>query len=462
MAEILIQDVTQPIRDMYNRGFAALERGNLDYAIELFSSCLEAAPELLQARKCLRAATVKKKKAAKSGFLTPVIAGIKGFPISLKLTLLGMAKKHEKAVIAAEKLLQIDPLHTGFVLAFANAAEAADLPEAAILTMDIIREHYPDNVKLLRHLADTYLEAGNTERARDCFEKLNQLRPNDLELVKAYKDAMAVHSMARDGWQQSSEGDGSFRDILQDSDEAAMLEKEGKAVKTDKDVDRLIAETQAKLEAEPENINYYRSLGRFYVQKLMYGDAIDIIEQALQRNPGDPELDRQLSAVHVSRFDRRVAELEDAGDEAGAEQVGVEKHAFLVGDLTQRVERYPNDLRLRYEYGVALYRNGDINEAIQQFQSSQKSPKDRTNSLYHLGLCFRDKEQYDMAIQQLELASSEIVTMDRTKKDILYELGCLSELMDNAGQALTYFKEVYQVDIGFRDVAHKVEEQYRN
>ncbi len=461
MAEVSIENVSQPVRDMFNRGFAALERGNLDYAIDLLSSCLETEPGLLQARRCLRAATIQKKKGSKTGLLDPVVAGIKGFPMLCKAWVLGVSKKYDKALAASEKLLQVDPLHASFVLTFADAAEAAGYPEAAILTLEIMREHQPENIKVLRHLAETYLETGDTLAARNCFEKLNELRPNDLELTKAYKDAMAMHSMQRDGWQQTAEGEGSFRDMMHDADEAVLLEQESKAVKSDKDVDRLIAETLAKLEAEPENINCYRSLGRFYLQKRMYDDAVDIIERALQHNPGDPELDRQLSAIHVNRFDHRIAELNEADDAAGAEQAQAEKQAYIVSDLAQRVERYPNDLRLRYEYGVALYRNENINEAIQQFQSSQRSPKDRTSSLYHLGLCFIAKEQFDLAAQQLETAASEIVTMDRTKKDILYELGLLHEKMGNTDEALGYFKEIYQVDIGFRDVAKKVEEDYR-
>ena len=76
-------------------------------------------------------------------------------------------------------------------------------------------------------------------------------------------------------------------------------------------------------------------------------------------------------------------------------------------------------------------------------------------------MSFKAKKQYDLAVEQLKKASAEIIGMDTTKKDILYELGELSTLMGDKATALEYYKEIYAVDIGYRDITEKVESVYK-
>ncbi len=460
MAEVAIEKAPQKVRDMFNRGFAAFERGNLDYALEMFGSCLEIEPGLLKVRRYLLAALLQKRKNAKGGALAPMIAQVKGLPKMVTTMAMLKGKKAAKALAGAEALLRFDPLNAKFAELFTDAALMNDLPEAAQMVLETVREQKADNIPLLRRLADVYEVLGNTEAVRNLYEHLNTIKPNDPELVKAYKDAMARHSISRDGWQQAADAGGSFRNAMKDSQEAVQLEREAKAVKTDRDAESLIADTLVKLEGDPENVNHYRALARLYAQIFHFEDAIATLEEALRRSPGDPELDQMLSGVRLQQMDHEIKTLRDAGDEEAAQQREQERKQFHASDLEDRMRRYPNDLRVRYEYGVALYQGDRINDAIQQFQASQRSPKHRTRSLYYLALCFKTKQQYDMAAQSLTAAASEIPVLDGTKKDILYELGTLHELMGKPQEAVGYFKEIYQVDIGYRDVAEKVEKLY--
>lgn len=462
MAEITIESAPQKVRDLFNRGFAALERGNLDYAIDLLSSCVEIEPAALRARKMLRAAQIKKFRNAKASPVAAAVTMVKTLPLVVSTILQIRSGKAAQALSNAEKLLKLDPLNGRFAVLAANAALLLDLPEAAVMTLELTREHRPDDVRVLKRLAEIHAETGDTKAARDCFEHLTELHPNVPEYVKGFKDAMARHSMARDGWEQAAAKGGTFREAMRNTGEAVQLEREAKAVKTDRDADSLIADTLTKLQAEPENMNYYRSLARLYTQKSQFEEAIATVEEALQRNPGDPELEQQLSVIRQQQMDQEIAQLRAAGNEDAATGKEAEKAQFVLADLEDRVHRYPNDLRLRYDWGAALFQAGRINDSIQQFQAAQRSPKHRTRALYHLALCFKDKNQYDLAAQQLTAAAADLVTMDATKKDILYELGALHELMGNQEEALRFFKEIYQADIGFRDVSAKVEQMYRN
>ena len=460
MAEVTLDVVPQKVRDFFNKGFAALEHGRLEYAMDMLSHCLEEEPALLQARKFLRAAEIQKYKKEKTTAIARILSLVSSFPAFIPAIIAVKSGKGAKALAATDKLLRNNPLERRYMKLFADAAELAALPEAAVQILEIAREHYPDDGPVLECLGRHYQLARQNKKAIECFEKLCEMNPNNPAAIKAMKDAMALDSLEGDGWAEASEEGKSYRDLIKDTGEATRLEQESKAVKTNKDVDDLIADTIKKIEAEPDNINYYRALARYYGQKGEFDDAVATLTKALKMAPGDPELEQALSDLKVGRFNADIEALKADGREEEALAKETERAQFVFDSLQERVKRYPNDLNLRYEFGVMLYENDYVNEAIQQFQMSQRNPKLRADSLYHLAMCFKHKEQYDLAFSELEKAASDLTRMDKTKKDICYALGELSELMGKREQAADYFKQIYQVDIQYRDIAEKIEQVY--
>ena len=462
MDEVTLEMAPQALRDMFNRGFAAMERGNLDYAIDMFYSCVEKEPMFLQARKFLRAAEVKKHKGGKGGFFAHWASMAVGAPSYLTATAQLKAGKPLDAMRGAEKLLRHDPLNLPFIKLLGQAAELAHAPEIAIQSLAIAREHYPDDPFILNWLGQLYMATDRSSEARECFEALCALQPNDAAALKALKDAMAVHSMSRDGWSATAAAGGSFRNMIKDEKEAELLEQESKAVKAQKDVESLIAEGLAKIQREPGNTNYRRALANLYAGNAMFAEAIQTLEEA-QRMAGsrDPQIDNTISAVRIQQYDHDIGQMEAGGNAPGAEALRRDKKAYVFSDIKDRVTRYPNDLQLRYDYAVQLYQRALTNDAIQQFQLAQRNPQRRILSLYHIGLCFKAKKQYDMAIEQLQLAAAEHPAMDDTKKDIFYELGLTLEATGDFPKALEYYKRIYQVDIAYKDIAQKIERGYR-
>jgi tetratricopeptide (TPR) repeat protein len=125
-------------------------------------------------------------------------------------------------------------------------------------------------------------------------------------------------------------------------------------------------------------------------------------------------------------------------------------------DLAQRVERYPNDLHLRFELGKQYFTYGYYDEALAHLQLSQKSPKDRLWSLYYLAMCFLNQGQTDMAVMQLETARDSLPTMDDLKKNVVYQLGLCAEEAGDLEKAYQYYKDVYSTDVGFADLAERM------
>jgi hypothetical protein len=68
----------------------------------------------------------------------------------------------------------------------------------------------------------------------------------------------------------------------------------------------------------------------------------------------------------------------------------------------------------------------------------------------------------DLASRQLQTAVKEKVVFDDEKKELIYALGCVYEKMGKTEEAIEQFKQIYEVDIGYKDVAAKVDTYYSN
>lgn len=452
--------VDSTLQNTFNKGFAALERGNLDYAIKLLFTCIEQDPNFQQARKFLRAAEVKQAKSKKHNAFLTQLGAFKAMPGSMKVAKLIKAKKAKEAVLEAEKMLLNNVFNQTAINSFVDAAIAANMPEEAIHTLEIARDRYPEDIKVIGRLGSLYQLVGRTTSAKECYERICEIAPNDPNALKNLKDAMAQDSLQSGGWEQSVKT-GDYRSAVKDQDETAKMEKEAKSVKSDEDLDMLINETKKKIEKEPGNVNYYRALARYYHQKLDFDSAIETLNKTKEFASGDPELDEALTKMKVAKYNHKIKELEDAGEAQQAEDLKQEKEQFIFDDLQEKTQRYPNDMFIKYDLAVMLYKYDYINEAIQHFQQAQRNPKLRSQALYYLAMCFKKKKQYDMALQQLETAVAEVFTMDDNKKNILYELGGIAELMGDTEKAAGYYKQIYAVDIGYKDIAEKIDSLYK-
>src|SRR5262249_53328654 len=132
-----------------------------------------------------------------------------------------------------------------------------------------------------------------------------------------------------------------------------------------------------------------------------------------------------------------------------------EKQAYQLAECKKRVDRFPTDLQIRFELGQLYFQAGKISEAIGEFQKSQNNPHRRVASLNYLAQAFAKRKMYDMAARTLQNAIKEKPVLDEEKKELVYNLGCVLENMGKKEEAIEQFKIIYEVDIGYKDVAAK-------
>ena len=446
-------DLAQKAQNYTNRGRQALESRRYDLAVDLLMEAVAAAPDALETRRLLRTAQIANfRRNGKTGL------GAKMSCMLARQKVAGLVKKGlgAEAMAEAEKLLCMNPLDPDNIEVAVKAAETAGKADHAAITVEAAYECSNNDPGLLERVATYYTMAKRWDKARDAYQKLSELRPGDQRVLQLLKNTEAQATMNA-GWTETAGKRGGFQNLIANKEQARQLDAANKAVITGDDAQSLIDEKLAQIAREPKNLNYRRALARLYMQNKRFAEAEQCLAEAIQvAGAMDPELDRVLSQARIQHYEQRIEELRAAGDEAGAEQLDAERNQFVFDDLAARVERYPNDLHLRYELGVQYFTYEYYDEALEHLQLAQKSPKDRLWALYYLALCFLMKGQTDMAVMQLEAARDQMPTMDELKKKVVYRLGLCAEEQGDLEKAYRYYKDVYAADVGFEDLSSRM------
>jgi tetratricopeptide (TPR) repeat protein len=291
---------------------------------------------------------------------------------------------------------------------------------------------------------------------------LQRAFPHKAEVGQALKDISARKTLS-EGYDQLADGTGSYRDILKNKDEAVSLEQQNRQVKSDDVADRLIREYSARLATEPRNLKLMREIAELYAQKKDFDKALEYCQKIKASEGGtDPSFDQFAMGISLKRFEHSLSQLDpNASDYAECvARIDAERAAFQLEECKSRAERYPTDLQIRYELGELYFKAGKINEALAEFQKAQANPNRRIQVMAYLGQCFARKGMNDMAARRLQEAIKEKPGFDDEKKELLYQLGSVLEKMGKTDEAIEQYKQIYEADIGYKDVSAKVDAYY--
>lgn len=458
MPEKTSENIDRRARDLYNKALAALERNNLDYAIEMFTQTLAIEPNFTKARQFLRAAQIKSVES--SGKFKQMIATARVTPLLGKAKM-SINKNPVEAMTLAEQALNDDPKNGQALSILAEAAEAANFPETAAQTLETYTKLSPKDTKALHRLARSYSAMEKHDLEKEIYERLLQMNPNDFEAQQGLKDATAHSAMAGGGWEEAS----SYRDVMKDKEEAVALEQQSRVVRADDMVENLIQEALAKSRQEPDNPLHKRELGKLYAQKGNYEQALSYLEALFSAEAGsDPTLEKEINDIKAKMITAKITEKKsqlaaDPGSAAIKEDIArldLEHSQLLMRDAEHLVEKYPNDLMYRYDLGALYMKTGNVQGAIEQFQKSVGQPQRRVASLNYLGQCFQHEGLHDLAIDQYVRAIEDLPMMDNLKKEITYNLASAYDAIGETEKAVAEFKKIAAVDFSYRDVRQKI------
>ncbi len=461
MPEVSVTSLDPRHQKLVENARVALERGNLDYVLEVTAQVLKMQPGCLPVRKLQRVAQLRAARGRSGGFMGRALSGLSTAPFRF-----GGKKEPSKLLETAEGMLAKDPASVPALKMLAEAATGLGLPETAAFALDAVREIEPTNRANLLALGEAWLAAGKPNEALQVADEVLRDKPTDAEAQNLMRKASVAQTVVKHKWDDQA----TYRDKLRDEKEAVSLEQAAKVVTADVMTSRLLEEALARVAKEPGNLNHYRSVSQAYRQLGNLEEALSWVRKAREQPAGktDAALEKQESELATALIEKKAQEAEAAlaaaPDDAAArtrlEAAKQELADFRLTEARRYVERYPNDYPARHHLGTLLLEFGQTDAAIAQFQQAQKGPQVRVASLVGLGRCFKAKRLFDLAVAQLTTAKNEIAAMDDTKKDIVYELGTCFEMMGKGEAAIEEFKAIYSEDIGFRDVADKINAYY--
>ena len=464
MAVKIEKELSDGLHALWLKAVAAIEVRNFGYAISLLQQILKQEPEFLTGRQLLRRTEVTSSKSAKKSFFN-----ISTVSMSVRKAQREIKKDPKRAVETVEGVLETEPYNQQANLVLKEAALAAGWPEIGVFALRTLLEENPRDVKVLHELGRLYHELGDHENEVEVYNQITAINPLDAQALRLAKDASARASMKRGGWTQAE----SYRDLIKDKEEAISLEQQSRIRLTGEVLDQQIAETYARHQAEPANVDFVRRLGALNEQKDDFAAAIPWYRYAADLTKGaDTGLLRKISVLKIKCLDREIAAHEEflsthtAQDELYAQKseelrtAKVSRAEIYIADAQERVGRNPTDLQLRFELGENFFNAGRFREAVPELQRARQNPHARLKAMNLLGCCYGKLGMLDLAMKQLEEASQEIVSMDAMKKEIVYNLGLTYERMGESDKSLACMKQIYEVDYGYRDVAGRVESSY--
>ena len=459
------KELSETQRSHWLKAVAAIELRNFGYAISLLQGILKQEPEFLTGRQLLRRTEVTKYKAAKKSFFN-----ISTAPIAVMKAQREIKKDPKRAIEMIEKVLEEEPYHRQANLVLKQAALAAGWPEIGVFALRTLLEENPRDAKLLHELGRLYHDMGENEKEMDVYNRITEIDPLDAAALRFGKDASARTSMSTGGWTQAE----SYRDLIKDKEAAVSLEQQSRMQLTGESLDRQIAETYARHQAEPQNLDLAKKLGALNEQKDDIESAAAWYQYAADLTGGsDGGLLRKIADLKMREAEREIAEHEEFlaahhpkdslyAKKAGELKATKKKRAqILVEEARKRVERNPTDLQLRFELGEHLANARQFREALPELQRARQNPNARLKAMNLLGFCYQELGMLDLAMKQLEQAAREILSMDTMKKEIVYNLGLVYEKMGDSEKSLNCMKQIYEADYGYKDVAERVESSYR-
>lgn len=459
MPEITDKELSATTKPLWLKAMSAVQVNNLEYAVSLIQAVLKDEPGFLEGRKVLRKCQIQvlggasKKKGLFGG------GGMGGMKLA------GQAKKDPAGTLPLiEKELEKDPANDALNDLLFETAMKMGLPETAAFALETIRTHSPESVKLLHKLAEHYLATEEPLKASEVYNDIIKQVPNDGAAIKGAKDSSARASMKKQRWDENT----SMKDLMRDSAANEEMEQASRTGLTREQLEARRDKAIDKYNADVNNLAASKELAGIYEQLEDWANAHTFYQWAHSLSNGDVALETKAGLMYDHALETELKGLEAAlaSDPENAElksQYDTAMQARLaeqVAEAKRRIDQNPTDPQLRYELGSALYKMGDYTGAIPHLQQATRNPHIRTKVLLLLGRTFRAKSMFDIAIKQLTDALADLHAMDGIKKEVLYEKGLIHQEMGDRPAALDAFKQIYEVDYGYRDVAERVESSY--
>ena len=448
----------------FRRGRELGDKRQFDYAIEYYVNGLEFWPDAVEEGcKPLHGCAVARRQ---TGGKKPGFADTRKRSVS--------EKDSKRALLNSFWLFGHDPDNIGFMEGIVRNGTQVGAAKAAKWAAGVLFRALESNAKskpkqlqtlaqLLETLGDRAAEYGGDtafavsiyQMGVDALNVWYRRNPKDRTAETSVRNLSTKLTILKGKYQQ---GD-SFRDSIADREKQAELHDKDRSVQSADRMAELIAKAEAAQQRDPDDERALRELIELLCRPEEDEDekrAIGILLDQYKRT-NDYHHKRMADDIRMKQLTRRARLAAKAGDQQAHTELQIASLRFDLAVYKDRVQRYPTDNRMKFEYAVRLFRAGRFDDAIPLFQTARANPKNRTACAMYLGRCFFRKDYYSQAVKTLqdELASYEFAD-DELAKSMLYWLGRAEEASGDAEAARETYGKILQMDYNFKDVRAKL------
>ena len=440
------------------------EKRQFDYAIEYYVNGLEFWPDAVEeALKSLHGCAVARRQ---TGGKKP------GFKDTMKRSL--NDKDSKKALSNALWLFGRDPDNLNHLEALARNAgrhraedaakwAAAVYQKALESTAKVSAKQLQALIQMLEELGDRAAARGESEFGVEVYtmgvEVLNLWRrrfPKDEKAEGLVKNLSTKLTILKGRYK---DGD-SYRESIVDSEEQTDLHDEQRSVQSDERLEELIAKAETEYNADRDSRTKLKSFIDLLCRRERDEDEIRAIGVlvAEYKRTDDYGQKQWADDIRMKQLGRQARLAAKSGDREEAKAQRIAQLRFELGVYRERIERYPTDNRVRYEYAVRNFDAGRFDEAIPLFQASRSDPKNKAACGMYLGRCFFRKGYHGQAVSAIQSALDDHkFSDDDLAKEMQYWLARAYQGLGDPTAARATFGKILQLDYNYRDVRARMD-----
>lgn len=429
----------------------AERRRNYDFAVQLYQQLLEIDPDQGPARSGLRRVLKKRHEGKKGSRLLRAIGG--AAPL-VKAKAMRKAGRHDSCTKALEKYLETNPLNEEGNLLLGMSLEDGGHFNSARAVYEFVAEIAPRSPEGLKRAGAMMQRTGEPARALEYYERALDVDPRDQEAHKARKNLAAETALSAAQYESVKHS----RDQIKDKDKARALDRAQRMHLSAEELEQELARLQDRYAETPSDPDLLVEMSGVHEKLKDPEAALEMIERALEYRKDSFELRDRAGDLKTKIFKHSIAKASKDGDEQRANQLEQEFWRFEIEEIRRRVALQPGSTDLRLKLGQRLMRVAEYDEAVAELQRAVSDPRMKADALFLLGQCFQKKGFPDLARREYQKALDDRAGVDERTKEILYNLGAIAEAEDDRDEARSFYARVFEVDIGFRDVAKKMED----
>ncbi|PZR13530.1 MAG: hypothetical protein DI536_12285 [Archangium gephyra] len=268
----------------------------------------------------------------------------------------------------------------------------------------------PKNPFTNSHLALTYMQLHQPEKAAPLFQVAVAATPESLENTEGYLNALIQLGRMDEATRVMADANTRFPgNAMLSYLSARVADYLGNTKEAEEAYKRAIA-------ADPKIIDSYLYLSRLFMKYRRYAEAAPVLEQGLNQAPDNAAMRVGMGelALHERDIDRAEREFKkaielnayDADAYLGASRVSQERGKFeqAAKEVEKALELNPRITGGRMARGIALWKLGRLDEAVVELDAAREAEPKNVQIIVTLGAVKFDKGDLNGAVEHLNAA----------------------------------------------------------